>query len=204
MSLLMTGELQQDLAAVGARLRAITVLVEGEGGRRARAGQGSGIVWGADGTIVTNAHVATADLARVTLADGRAARAQVIARDARRDLAILRLDRDALGPAPLEVATPGTPTALRPGELLLALGHPLGVAHALALGVVHAAPRSTRAPYLAADIRLAPGNSGGPLADARGRVVGINTMIVGGLGVAVSVDAVRGMLVSLGRARRAA
>lgn len=199
MSLLTTAELQGDLATIGARLRAATVVVESEGSRR--GGQGSGIAWSADGVLVTNAHVATTDRARVTLADGRQARARTVARDPRRDLAILRIESLVGG---LDVPPLGEPSRLRPGEVVLALGHPLGVAHALALGVVHAAPRATRSPFIAADIRLAPGNSGGPLADARGHVVGINSMIVGGLGVAVSVDAVRAMLVGLERRRHAA
>jgi serine protease Do len=68
------------------------------------------------------------------------------------------------------------------------------VEHALSMGVVHAAPDPSRSPYIVADIRLAPGNSGGPLADASGRIVGVNSMIVGGLGVAISVDVVREMV----------
>jgi serine protease Do len=83
---------------------------------------------------------------------------------------------------------------LRPGDVVVGLGHPLGVEHAFAMGVVHAAPDVGQTPYIVADIRLAPGNSGGPLADARGRIVGVNSMIVGGLGVAVSVDAVRSLV----------
>ena len=69
----------------------------------------------------------------------------------------------------------------------MALGHPLGIAYAAALGVVHRAPSNATGPagWLHADIGLAPGNSGGPLADASARVVGVNAMIVGGLGIAV-------------------
>lgn len=205
-----TIELQHDLAAVGAALRAVTVVVRRrDAGHRAGRGEplpdghGSGIVWADDGTIVTNAHVAPGDTAFVRLADGRRAQARVVARDPRHDLAILRADRAALGPRPLPVPVLGEPGALRAGELVVALGHPLGVAHALAVGVMHAAPGGAHAPWLRADIRLAPGNSGGPLADARGRIVGINSMIVGGLGVAVSVDAVRRLLMMLA-ARHAA
>ena len=198
-----TVDIEHDLAAVGAALRAVTAVVRGDAGRRAArrgplpGGHGSGIVWADDGTVVTNAHVAPSDAASVTLADGRTADARVVARDPRHDLAILRADRAMLGPLPLPTPALGEPSALRPGELVIALGHPLGVAHALAVGVVHAAPDDAHAPWLRADIRLAPGNSGGPLADARGRIVGVNSMIVGGLGVAVSVDAVRRLLAAL-------
>jgi serine protease Do len=84
--------------------------------------------------------------------------------------------------------------SLRAGELLLALGHPLGVQGALALGVLHAVardPRSGDVRWVCADVRLAPGNSGGPLADAAGRVVGINSMIAGGLGLAIPTPVVQ-------------
>ena len=213
MSILDVAHLQGALADVAASLRAVTVVVERRGAPDAPTGQGSGVVWADDGravTIVTNAHVvpgrATRDAAGivVTLADGRRAPARIAVRDPRRDLAVLVADRAALGPAPLPLPMLGEPSALRPGELLLALGHPLGVAHALAVGIVHAAPDARRSPYLRADLRLAPGNSGGPLADARGRIVGINSMIVGGLGVAISIDAVRQLLADTATARRAA
>jgi serine protease Do len=179
-----------DVGAIAAALRRVTVVVRSGEGTARGGGQGSGIVWSADGTIVTNAHVATSDAATITLADGRVANARVAARDVRRDLALLRIDPAAVGDAILPTPVIGTPTALRPGELVLALGHPLGVEHALAMGVVHAAPDRQRSPYVVADIHLAPGNSGGPLADAQGRIVGVNSMIVGGLGVAISTDVV--------------
>jgi serine protease Do len=191
-----------ELDAIARELRGVTVSVRNARGRRGSArarserdgGQGAGIVWSPDGTVVTNAHVAVADSATVTLNDGREALARVIARDAKRDLAVLRIDAGSLGGPPLRAARLGDPASLRPGEVVLALGHPLGVEHALAMGVVHAAPKPGRSPYLVADVRLAPGNSGGPLADASGRVVGVNSMIVGGLGVAISVDVVRDVL----------
>jgi len=184
-----------DLNDVADTLRRVTVVISADlpSGRSAATSRGSGIIWSSDGTIVTNAHVATADRLAVTFSDGRHVQASVVARDRRRDLALLRID-PRKAPDPLPVPVIGTPTDLRPGELVLALGHPFGVEHALAMGVVHLAPNARRSPYVAADIRLAPGNSGGPLADARGRVVGVNSMIVGGLGVAISSDVVRRMV----------
>ncbi|HUQ80412.1 MAG TPA: trypsin-like peptidase domain-containing protein, partial [Gemmatimonadaceae bacterium] len=99
----------------------------------------------------------------------------------------------------------GHPTDLRTGDLVLALGNPLGITGALALGVVHAVERRRGAPrWLRADIRLAPGNSGGPLADARGRVVGVNTLIANGLGVAVPVTTVLRFLSDVSQGRRGA
>jgi serine protease Do len=79
---------------------------------------------------------------------------------------------------------------LRVGELVLAVGHPFGLARALSAGLVHAVDGRV----IQADLRLAPGNSGGPLADARGRVVGLNAMIVGGLAVAVPSEVARGFV----------
>jgi serine protease Do len=88
----------------------------------------------------------------------------------------------------LEPAAPGDSESLRPGELVIAIGNPLGFAGALSTGVVHSIgplPGMGNQRWIRADVRLAPGNSGGPLANAEGRVVGINTAIVNGLGVAV-------------------
>ena len=123
--------------------------------------------------------------AEIELWDGRRFRARVASRDPRRDLATLRI---VVGDGALEPATPGDSTALRPGELVIAVGNPLGFAGALSTGV--GALHRTAAgmggqSWIRADVRLAPGNSGGPLANAEGRVIGINTAIVNGLGVAV-------------------
>jgi serine protease Do len=169
--------LEGALAEVAERLRRITVQVRA-GGRRA----GAGVAWLRRGVVVTNAHVAAAPRAEIVTADGRTFTARVTGRDPRRDLAVLAVAADALEPA-LRTDARG----LRAGELLVALGHPLGVANAAALGVVHRAPTGEPGPggWLHADIRLAPGNSGGPLANAAGRVAGINAMIAGGLGIAV-------------------
>ena len=149
-------------------------------------GIGSGVVWSADGAILTNAHVARGSAVRVELWDGRRFSAPVTARDARRDLALLWISADGLEPA-----TAGDSAALRPGELVMAIGSPLGFAGALSTGVVHsvgALPGMGRQPWIRANVRLAPGNSGGPLANAEGAVVGINTAIVNGLGVAAPVS----------------
>lgn len=174
-----------DLSGLATLVRSWTLEVAGHDGE----GRGSGVLWHPSGLVVTNAHVvARTTRQRVKLADGREAEARLLVRDDRRDLALLHA---ALGPVP--EAPLGNPAALGPGALVLALGHPRGVAHAMSFGVVHAIPRDRRgAPrYIAADIRLAPGNSGGPLVDATGRLVGINAMIVGGLGVAIPVNVVQ-------------
>jgi serine protease Do len=191
-SILSSASIQQDLAGVEAVLRALTVVVRT--GDRRRGGHGSGIVWSDDGTIVTNAHVATAERAEVELADGRRIEARRVALDPRRDLALLRTDALPVTPPLL-----GEPATLRPGQVVVALGHPMGVANSLTFGIVHSVGRAGGAgnpAIIRADIRLAPGNSGGPLADATGRLLGVNSMIVGGLGVAVSIDEVRQFVVA--------
>jgi serine protease Do len=166
---------------VAERLRRSTVQVRTGGGRE--RGAGSGVVWSADGLIVTNAHVARGSGARILMWDGSAHDATLLSRDTRRDLASLKVEA-----AGLEAATPGDSSALRVGELVIAIGNPMGFIGALTTGVVHSLPN--RKQWVAADVRLAPGNSGGPLADANGRVVGINTMIAGGLALAVPSNAV--------------
>ena len=182
------------LAEVAERLGRVTVQVRA-GGRSA----GAGVVWLRSGIVITNAHVAPGPRAEVVLPDGRTLTAIVTARDPRRDLAALAVTTDDLEPA-LRADARG----LRAGELVVALGHPLGVAYAAALGVVHRAPISARGPsgWLHADILLAPGNSGGPLADTLGRVVGINAMIVGGLGIAVPTHVVEAFVRDVEAARR--
>lgn len=162
-----------------------------------RQGAGSGVVWSADGLILTNAHVASAPTARLVLWDGRSFDARLVARDPRRDLATLRIPAEGL-----EAATPGDSSALRPGELVMAIGNPLGFAGALSTGVVHsfgALPGMGSQRWIRAGLRLAPGNSGGPLANAQGQVVGINTAIVDGLGVAAPVSSVADFIQHGGR-----
>ncbi len=161
--------------------------VELSSGVRRDGRVGSGVVWHADGLVVTNAHVATRDSYAVTLANGDRLEGAVIARNRDDDLAAIAIPARGLLAAPV-----GDAGSLRAGSLLLAFGHPLGVTNALALGVVHRVVRdASGAPrWIAADIQLAPGNSGGPLVDATGRLVGLNAMIVSGLGAAIPVDVV--------------
>lgn len=169
------------LAALAAHLRRSSVEVSGPW-----RGGGSGVIWNSDGLIVTNAHVARGPRAQVTLSDGRTFQAEVVRRDSRRDLAALRIDMRGL-PA----ADSGDSGRLRAGHMVAALGNPFGVTGALSIGIVHA---TDEANWIQADVRLAPGNSGGMLADASGRVIGINTMIVGGIALAVPSNAVESFL----------
>ena len=142
---------------------------------------GSGVIWSAQGSIVTNAHVveaaASGRIIEVELWDGRRLPGEIVRRDRRRDLAVLQVQASGL-PA----VTAGDSNALRVGEFVIAVGNPLGFIGAASTGVVHKADNRW---WVISQLRLAPGNSGGPLANARGEVVGINTMIAGGLAFAV-------------------
>ena len=169
------------IGEVGELLRRSTVHIRGTSPRRQSAG--SGVIWDTDGTIITNAHVLGNGTHLVELWDGRSLPAEVQAADDQRDLVKLKL------PAIDLPATTIRNSLVRPGEFVVAVGNPLGFTGALTTGIVHAAgpfPGLGRRPWVQASIRLAPGNSGGPLADAEGRVVGINTMIVSG-GIALAV-----------------
>jgi serine protease Do len=128
----------------------------------------------------------------ITLWDGRSFPAEIAARDARRDLAILHVTASDLPAAPL-----GDSNRLRPGELVIAIGNPLGFMGALTAGVIHAVgplPGLGPRKWIQAGVRLAPGNSGGPLADASGNVIGVNTMVAGRLGLAVPSNEVARLL----------
>jgi serine protease Do len=172
------------LGEIADRLRRSTVLVRPGGSK----GNGSGVLWSSNGLIVTNAHVAQGSRAEVSLWDGREFRAEVISRDARRDLAALRISTDNLLAAEF-----GDSSRVRPGEIAIAVGNPLGFVGALTTGVVHAVGPIRglgSQSWVQSDVRLAPGNSGGPLADARGRVIGINAMVAGRLALAIASNEV--------------
>lgn len=195
-----------ELEELTERLRRVTVRIHA----RARRGEGmgSGVLWSRHGLVVTNAHVARASRCAIELHDGREAAAELVARDERRDLAVLRLEAvSGVSSGTLPQAAIGDPRALRVGELVVAVGNPLGVTGAVSAGVIHALPHGT--PFVRTDVRLAPGNSGGPLATMAGEVVGINAMIVNGLGVAIASHVVERFLreqvfAALGAGARAA
>jgi serine protease Do len=185
----MLATLIADLNQVAERVRGSTVHVGGAG-----RGGGSGVIWRTSGLIVTNAHVVRRADERIRFSDGRVAEARVAARDPKLDLALLEA-------ATLDL--PAAPTAdsdkLRVGELVLAVGSPYGHAGAVAFGVVHAAADRR---WVHADVKLAPGNSGGPLADAEGRVIGINTMVAHGVALAVPSNIVERFVERRGKPAR--
>jgi serine protease Do len=167
--------LAEELDELARRVR--TGVVQVGNGR----GGGAGTIWSSDGLIVTNHHVVPGDGARVTLADRRTLQASVIAALPERDLAVLQV-----AATDLPALTAGDSTALRPGEVVMAVGHPLGVRDAVSLGIFSGVgPIEGRGnnrhmqEALLANIDLRPGNSGGPLVNVRGEVVGINAMVIG-------------------------
>jgi serine protease Do len=172
---------------IAEQLRRSTVLIQSGG-----HGAGSGVIWSSEGLVVTNAHVVHGGRVNVQLWDGREFEATVGSRDPRRDLAQLRIDA-----ANLPAASAADSSELRPGEIAIAIGNPMGFVGALATGVIHAVGPLRglgSQSWVQADVRLAPGNSGGPLANARGCVVGINTMVAGRLALAIPSNAVRDFL----------
>jgi S1-C subfamily serine protease len=183
------------------------------GGRQAQ-GSGSAVAITPDGFLVTSAHVVEGvGKGRASLADGRELRFEVVGRDALSDLAVIRA-----GGADLEPVSLGNADRLRVGQLVVAVGNPMGLAGSVTAGVVSALGRSFptsdgRASRLLenviqTDAALNPGNSGGALVDGRGRMVGVNTAVAGiGLGLAVPVNATTRRIIAAlmrdGRFRRA-
>jgi serine protease Do len=144
-----------------------------------RFGAGAGIVWDANGLILTNNHVVGRRLPIVVLQNDQEYESRLLARDPDVDLALLSIDATDL--------TPLKPVSVSPrvGEMVFAFGHPWGQRNAVTRGIVSALVsaqnrRGDKLPVIRSDAPLAPGNSGGPLVNSSGEVVGINAMIIGG------------------------
>ena len=177
----------EGFGSIAEQLRRSTVQVTA-----GKLGRGSGIIVSSSGAIITNAHVVRDSPLSVQLWDGSSFPASLQARNVRRDLAVLKI-----GTANLTPVTLSDSDKLRVGELVIAVGNPFGFMGAVTSGIVHAIGRRPGlgpTKWIQAEVQLAPGNSGGPLADARGNVVGVNTMVADGLGLAVPSNAVRRLL----------
>jgi serine protease Do len=167
-----------------------------------RRTSGSGFVIRQDGYIVTNAHVVDdAQRIQVRLADGRRFDARLIGQDNRVDLALVKIEATGL-----PVAALGDSNRLRVGEFVLALGHPFGLEQTVSFGIVSrkGAPLQVAAPgfdFIQTDAAVNPGNSGGPLVNMAGEVVGVNSMAArnGSIGFAIPVNLVKGLLPQLAR-----
>ena len=190
----------------------VRIDIEREGGRFTRSefggGLGSGFIFASDGQILTNAHVvAEARRIRVTLADGRTFDAGLVGADSEVDVAVLRIGADHL-----PVAELGR-TALKVGQLVIAVGNPYGLNWTVTAGVVSALGRTLDAPgfrkmtnLIQTDTSINPGNSGGPLVDSMGRVVGITTAMMPmaqGLGFSIPLDSIKSAIARINKRREA-
>jgi serine protease Do len=166
----------------------------GGSARRGRRGLGAGFLWSPDGSVMTNHHVVAGSggEVEVVLTDERSFGAEVVGDSRRLDLAMLRL-RDAPAEG-IEIPPVGDSDALRVGELVFAVGHPWGRRGAVTAGIVSGLGTVGRpfgrTRYVQSDAYLAPGNSGGPLVNARGEVIGVNAMIFSGLALAIPSNTV--------------
>jgi serine protease Do len=158
-------------------------------GAAPRGGSGAGLLWTPDGSVMTNYHVIAGSRGRaeVILVDDRSFDAEIVGSSRRLDLAMLRLRNAPTEDLP--TLPVGDSDALRVGELVFAVGHPWGRRGAVTAGIVSGlgslGRRFGRARYIQSDAYLAPGNSGGPLVNARGEIVGVNSMVSSGLALAI-------------------
>jgi len=211
----LSDDITRSLASTAERVQRSLVVVQ-----NGHQGAGAGVIWRSTGYIVTNYHVVaqprgffggrhrsgnsrvSTGAFSVTLPDGRAVPAQLVAEQPELDLALLKVDERDLQPAPVADSR-----ELRVGQMVLAVGHPWGQKGVVTAGIIsglstahtQAADGSHRSvPIVRSDVTLAPGNSGGPLVNATGGVVGINTMVVGGdLGVAIPSHVVESFVQSI-------
>lgn len=197
--------------AVGPAVVGIAVMKTANAHAPEQQGTGSGVIIAPDGYVLTNDHVVHgADAISVTLRNGESFAATTVGTDPATDLAVLRADG-----ADLPYATLGNSAALKAGQLVVAIGNPLGFQATVSTGVVSALGRALRSQegrlienIIQHTAPLNPGNSGGPLVDSRGRVVGVNTAIIvmaQGIGFAIPADTARWVVAQLlthGRVRR--
>jgi Do/DeqQ family serine protease len=176
---------------------------------RVQRGTGSGFIIGADGRVLTNAHVVDgADTVKVILKDGRSFQGKVLGKDELTDVAVVKIQADNLPTLKL-----GNSDQLQPGQWAIAIGNPLGLDNTVTTGIISATGRTSnqigapdrRVQYIQTDAAINPGNSGGPLLNARGEVIGMNTAIIQGaqgLGFAIPINTaqrISNQLISTGK-----
>ncbi len=181
------GQDEQNIIRVARQVSPAVVSISRSGG------SGSGVVVRSDGIVLTNAHVVgNVRAVEVRLADGRRIAGRVLGRDASIDIAVVRVQASDLPTAPV-----GDSDALEAGQTAIAIGNPLGLERTITTGVVSAVNRSPRGfgldGLIQTDAAISPGNSGGPLLDSRGRLIGINTAVIvapgaEGLGFAIPIN----------------
>lgn len=181
-------ELNADLTATVQKVRRSLVQIS-----NGRGSQGAGTLWHKQGLVITNAHVIQDDAPQVTLADQRTFPAKVLAYDPQLDLAALSIQADDLPTIEL-----GDSNSLQAGQLVLALGHPWGIPGVVTSGIIIGGGTSLpgmEQEWLAVNLRVRPGNSGGPLVDGHGRLLGMNTVMAGSeVGLAIPVGIIRRFL----------
>ena len=181
-----------EAAMIEALLPGVVQVRRGTHRRGPRGGAGAGFIWSSDGSVMTNHHVVAGSGGKVevVLTDDRSFDAEMVGSSRRLDLAMLRLR----GVPAKDLPTPpvGDSGALRVGELVFAVGHPWGRRGAVTAGIVSGLGSVGRpvgrARYVQSDTYLAPGNSGGPLVNARGEVIGVNAMVSRGLSLAIPIN----------------
>jgi len=197
---------------VGPSVVAINIKQRRAASRPGGEGSGSGVIITPDGFVLTNNHVVEhSDSLEVSLTDGRTFPAQIIGTDPATDLAVIRISDGSLPTSEL-----GDSDLLKVGQLVIAIGNPLGFQSTVSAGVVSAVGRSLRSQagrlidgVIQTDVALNPGNSGGPLVDSRGRVIGINTAMIymaQGISFAIPINTARWVVTELvvhGKVRRA-
>jgi serine protease Do len=167
---------EKELTTISENLRLSNVSIQDI---RFGSGSGSGVIWNKDGIVITNSHVVKSSTVKIQLSNETVLDGQVIKRDSRIDLAALKIDSTNFTHAKI-----GDSHKLRVGEFAFAVGNPLGEKGIVTTGIIHAV--NPKSPHVITDVSLAPGNSGGALANSYGEIIGINTAIVNGLGLAIA------------------